>query len=126
MTKAFNQTTRVLDRWQAEGQVTDVPRAHLYDPNNNRRFSTRFVEDGTYVRLKNVSLGYNLPTGLLGKAKISAARVYVTGQNLLTFTDYSGYDPEVSADPSVTVGFGRDLGVYPQARTYTVGLNLQF
>ncbi|WP_410493088.1 SusC/RagA family TonB-linked outer membrane protein [Catalinimonas alkaloidigena] len=126
MADPFNQTTRVLDRWTPANPDTDMPRAVRYDPNNNRRFSTRFVEDGTYVRLKNLTLAYNLPNALMQRAKLGGVRIYATGQNLLTFTNYSGYDPEVSADPFSSVGFGRDYGVYPQARTYTVGLNVTF
>ncbi|GAB3903160.1 TonB-dependent receptor [Larkinella knui] len=122
----FNQTTRVLDRWRPGNTATDVPRAVRYDPNQNNRFSSRFVESGTYTRLKNLTLAYNLPAKTLQRAKVSSIRVYLTGQNLLTFTNYSGYDPEVSADPFSSVGFGRDYGVYPQARTYTAGINVTF
>lgn len=126
MADPLNQTTRVLDRWTPTNRDTDLPRAVRNDPNQNNRFSNRFIEDGTYVRLKNLTLAYTVPGAFTQKAKISALRVYVTGQNLITWTDYSGYDPEVSADPFSNTGFGRDFGVYPQARTYTVGLNATF
>ncbi|CCH53990.1 TonB-dependent receptor [Fibrisoma limi BUZ 3] len=126
MSDPLNQTTAVLNRWTPTNTNTTVPRAVRYDPNQNNRFSTRFVEDGTYTRLKNLTIAYNLPNTFLQRAKISGVRVYLTGQNLLTFTNYSGYDPEVSADPFSSVGFGRDYGVYPQARTYTAGLNVTF
>ncbi|MCB2379235.1 TonB-dependent receptor [Hymenobacter sp. BT635] len=126
MYQALNQTTRVLNRWTPTNRDTDVPRAVLSDPAGNNQVSNRFIEDGTYVRLKNLTLAYALPTGLIQKAGISGIRLYVTGQNLLTWTDYTGYDPEVSADPFSSTGFGRDLGVYPQSRTYTVGLNATF
>jgi TonB-linked SusC/RagA family outer membrane protein len=126
MSDPLNQTTRVLDRWTPTNRDTDVPRAIRNDPNQNNRFSNRFLEDGSYVRLKNLTLAYNIPGTLTQKAKLSALRVYVTGQNLITWTDYSGYDPEVSADPFSNTGFGRDFGVYPQSRTYTVGLNATF
>ncbi|QIX61464.1 TonB-dependent receptor [Hymenobacter lutimineralis] len=126
MAGPVNQTTAVLNHWTETNRDADLPRAVFSDPNQNNRFSTRFVEDGTYVRLKNLTLAYNLPTSLIEKAKFSGLRLYVTGQNLLTWTDYSGYDPEVSADPFSSTGFGRDFGVYPQARTYTVGLNATF
>ncbi|TGE23579.1 SusC/RagA family TonB-linked outer membrane protein [Hymenobacter metallicola] len=121
-----NQSTAVLNRWTPTNTNTNIPRAVIGDPNGNNRFSTRFVEDGSYVRLKNVTLAYNLPLTLVQKAHFSGLRLYVTGQNLLTWTDYSGYDPEVSADPFSNTGFGRDFGVYPQARTYTIGLNASF
>ena len=123
---AYNGTKNLLDRWTSEGQQTDVPRANVNDPNNNRRFSTRFIEDGSYIRMKNVMLAYSLPQSVIEKLGLSQFRLYVSGQNLLTFTDYSGYDPEVSADPTLSVGFGRDLGVYPQPKTYTVGVNVKF
>ncbi|OUJ70552.1 SusC/RagA family TonB-linked outer membrane protein [Hymenobacter crusticola] len=126
MSDAFNQTTRVLDRWTPTNTNTDVPRAVAGDPNQNNRFSTRFLEDGTYVRLKNLTLAYNLPANLTKKISSSNIRVYVTGQNLVTWTNYSGYDPEVSASPFAALGFGRDFGVYPQARTYTAGINVSF
>ncbi|AII50719.1 SusC/RagA family TonB-linked outer membrane protein [Hymenobacter sp. APR13] len=126
MSQALNQTTRVLNRWTPTNTNTDVPRAVFGDPAGNNQVSSRFIEDGSYVRLKNLTLAYGLPQSVLQKSGISGVRVYVTGQNLLTWTDYSGYDPEVSADPFSSTGFGRDLGVYPQARTYTVGLNATF
>ncbi|WBA42308.1 SusC/RagA family TonB-linked outer membrane protein [Hymenobacter canadensis] len=126
MSQALNQNTRVLDRWTPTNTNTDVPRAVFGDPAGNNQVSSRFIEDGSYVRLKNLTLAYGLPMSVLQKSGISGVRVYVTGQNLLTWTDYSGYDPEVSADPFSSTGFGRDLGVYPQARTYTVGLNATF
>jgi hypothetical protein len=126
LTGPVNQLTTVLDRWTPTNTNTSIPRAVFNDPNNNGRFSSRWIEDGSYVRLKNVTLGYNLPTALVSKAHIGSLRVYVSGQNLITWTDYSGYDPEVSADPFSSTGFGRDFGVYPQSRTYTVGLNASF
>ncbi|RPD45046.1 TonB-dependent receptor [Hymenobacter sediminis] len=126
MSAGSNQTTRVLDRWTPTNTNTSVPRAIFGDPNRNTRVSDRFIEDGSYVRLKNVTLAYTLPATITQRAAISSMRLYVTGQNLITWTDYSGYDPEVSADPFSTTGFGRDLGVYPQSRTYTVGINATF
>ncbi|GAB2866907.1 TonB-dependent receptor [Hymenobacter ruber] len=126
MGAARNQSTRVLNHWTPTNTNTDVPRAVLADPNLNARYSDRFLEDGSYVRLKNLTLAYNLPVGLIKHAALSSLRLYVTGQNLITWTHYSGYDPEVSSDPYSTTGLGRDLGVYPQSRTYTVGLNASF
>ena len=126
MSAPLNQDTRVLNRWTPTNTNTNVPRAVFGDPNGNARYSDRFLEDGSYVRLKNLTLAYNLPQALTQKALISNLRLYVTGQNLLTWTHYSGYDPEVSSAPFSTTGQGRDFGVYPQARTYTVGLNATF
>jgi TonB-linked SusC/RagA family outer membrane protein len=122
----LNQSTRVLNHWTPTNTNTDIPRPVRNDPNGNNRFSTRWLEDGSYVRLKNVTLAYNFPTALTKHAAIQNLRLYVTGQNLITWTNYLGYDPEVSADPFSSTGFGRDFGVYPQARTYTVGINANF
>jgi TonB-linked SusC/RagA family outer membrane protein len=121
-----NQTTRVLNHWTPTNTNTDIPRPVRYDPAGNNRFSNRWLEDGSYVRLKNVTLAYTIPAALSKHAAIQNLRVYVTGQNLITWTHYLGYDPEVSANPFSTTQPGVDYGVYPQSRTYTVGLNATF
>jgi len=107
---------------------TKTPRATLTDPNDNDRVSTRYIEDGSYLRIKNISLGYNLPKSLIQKAKIENIRVYVNIQNLYTFTKYSGYDPEVGASTQDSTGmtFGVDNGRYPSPTTYSCGLNITF
>jgi TonB-linked SusC/RagA family outer membrane protein len=122
----LNQSTRVLNHWTPTNTNTDIPRPVRNDPNGNNRVSNRWVEDGSYVRLKNLTLAYNFPTTLTKHAAIQNLRLYVTGQNLITWTNYLGYDPEVSADPFSSTSFGRDYGVYPQSRTYTIGLNANF
>ncbi|WP_349317637.1 TonB-dependent receptor [Chitinophaga sp. MM2321] len=124
MKSAINATTNTLHRWKKEGDQTDVPRAVIGDPNNNTRASDRFIEKGTYVRLKNLTLAYNLPANVIEKLHIGGARFYITGQNLLTFTNYSGWDPEVSYTNGA-IGFGVDYFVYPQARTFLFGLNVK-
>ena len=120
-----NRPDRVLNRWTGPGTSNEEPRVSLTDPNQNARVSDRFIEDGSYFRLKNAQLGYNLPTAWLQRAKIQRLRVYVSGQNLLTFTNYSGLDPEIG-----TVGgaleIGIDRGFYPQARTVLGGFQLEF
>lgn len=126
MASAVNQTSAVLDRWTPGNPNTQMPRAVTGDPNLNNRFSTRFVEDGSYVRLKNITLGYSFPSSAIKFLRMSQLRIYATAQNLVTWTHYSGYDPEVSADPFSSTGFGRDLGVYPQSRTYIFGANVTF
>jgi TonB-linked SusC/RagA family outer membrane protein len=126
MSAPLNQDTRVLNRWTPTNTNTNVPRAVFGDPNSNARYSDRFLEDGSYVRLKNLTLAYSLPTTLTKRALLRTVRVYATAQNLITWTHYSGYDPEVSSAPFSTTGFGRDFGVYPQARTYTLGINANF
>ena len=125
-TTALNQSTAVLNHWTPTNTNTDIPRPVFGDPAGNNRVSTRFIEDGSYVRLKNLTLAYNLPAGMAKHVALKNLRIYGTAQNLVTWTNYSGYDPEVSADPFSTTGFGRDFGVYPQSRTYTVGLNATF
>ncbi|SFQ77462.1 SusC/RagA family TonB-linked outer membrane protein [Hymenobacter arizonensis] len=112
-------STRVLGRWTGPGTSNDVPRAVAGDPNTNLRVSSYYVEDGSYMRIKTLTLGYSLPKSLTDKVGGKQVRVYVSGQNLLTLTKYSGYDPEVGAR-------GVDLGVYPQPRVFLAGLNLGF
>lgn len=119
MSVAQNQVTSVLDRWSPTFTTGKLPRAIFNDPNKNTRVSNRFIEDGSYFRIKNVTLGYNLPKGLIQRVKIQTARVYVSAQNLFTFTKYTGFDPEVSAN-------GIDLNVYPVTRTFSAGINLIF
>ncbi|RSK46633.1 SusC/RagA family TonB-linked outer membrane protein [Hymenobacter perfusus] len=114
-----NGTTRILNRWTGEGTSNDVPRAINGDPNRNLRVSTHFIEDGSYVRLKNLTFGYTLPKSIMSRISASQLRVYFTAQNLATLTKYTGYDPEVSAS-------GVDLGIYPQARVFMGGLNIGF
>jgi len=119
MSVAQNQTVKVLDRWTGEGTSNSVPRAVFSDPNGNTRLSDRFIEDGSYLRLKNVTLGYTVPEEIIGKATIRDLRVYLSCQNLFTLTDYSGFDPEVG------VG-GVDNSTYPLTRTISFGLNFSF
>lgn len=119
MSSAQNQTTATLDRWTGAGTSNTMPRAVYSDPNGNTRASDRYVEDGSYLRIKTVTLGYTFPVRMTQKLKISSARIYATGQNLLTFTKYSGFDPEVPVN-------GIDLNVYPVTRTFSIGVNLSF
>ncbi len=119
-----NQSVTVLNRWKAPGQVTDIPKA-IYGDVSNSDISSRFVEDGSYVRLKSVTLGYALPKRFLSKLGLSNAGLYVTGENLFTITDYTGYDPESSAFTG-NGAFGIDFGSYPQPRQVILGLNVSF
>lgn len=125
-----NATTEVLDAWTPENTDTNIPRVV---GNRGREISSRFVEDGSYVRLKNLALGYNFPSDLVEKIGVDNIRVAVSGQNLLTFTDYSGLDPEVSyfgsggqstGDANTTQGF--DFGNYPTIRSVNFSLSLRF
>lgn len=113
-----NQTTAVLDRWTEEGSSNSIPRAIYSDPNKNTRTSNRFVEDGSYLRLKNVTLGFSLPKSKLEKTYLKGLRVYFSAQNLFTLTQYSGFDPEV-------IG-GVDNSNYPQTQTLSFGVDLKF
>jgi TonB-linked SusC/RagA family outer membrane protein len=117
-----NQTTEMLRRWMKPGDVTDIPR--VGDETNNR--TSRFIENGSFMRIKNVTFGYNFPKALLSKAKIKSARIYVSGQNLYTFTAYSGMDPEVNYYGNDNVILGTDFFTYPQSRTLMFGINLGF
>ncbi|MHC8947779.1 SusC/RagA family TonB-linked outer membrane protein [Sphingobacterium hungaricum] len=116
-----NQTTRVLDRWQVPGQITDVPRAG-YTMHN----STYFIEDGSYLRLKNISLGYNFASDKLRNKGIGRLQPYMSVSNLLTFTKYTGMDPEVNQWGNNGAVQGIDWGTYPQSKAFVLGLNIEF
>ncbi|MFL9483476.1 SusC/RagA family TonB-linked outer membrane protein [Chitinophagaceae bacterium LWZ2-11] len=119
-----NYQTTVLNRWHGEGTSNNYPRVSTGDLNGNfSNPSTFFLEDGSFIRLKNVSLGYNVKWKGLKAAKISSLRVYATGSNLLVLTKYTGLDPEVAGS---SLGLGIDNGVYPQPRTVTFGVSVGF
>ena len=104
-----------------------LPRPSLYgDPNDNDRISDRYIEDGSYLRVRNISLGYTFPKQMLSKAKIESLRLYTNIQNLWTITGYSGYDPEVGVSTTSANVYGLDNGRYPSPTTYSVGVNLTF
>ncbi len=113
-----NYSNAVIGRWNGPGSSNSMPRLALNDPNGNNRVSDRFVEDGSYLRIKNVRLSYSLPSKWANYLTMKKAQFYVSAQNLLTITNYSGMDPEV--------GGGVDIGFYPQARTYLVGATIEF
>lgn len=114
-----NQTKKVLDRWTGEGTSNSMPRAVYSDPNKNTRHSNRFIEDGSYLRIKNLTFGYTVPQTLTKKCYLQSLRVYLSCQNLYTFTKYSGFDPEVGTS-------GVDLSNYPLTRTFSFGVNVKF
>ncbi len=121
-----NQSRDQLARWQNPGDITDVPQARLFGANGTGE-SSRYLSDGSYVRLKTITLGYSLPTALIERANLSRLRIYVSGQNLLTFTDYTGWDPEVNTDYLAgNIGQGNDFYSAPQARAVTLGVNIGF
>jgi hypothetical protein len=129
MLRLFNASPDVLRAWTPQNTNTDVPRAVNGDPNNNSRTSTRFIEDGSYLRLKNLSIGYTIPAATLQRitgGRLGNFRVYVASQNLLTFTRYTGYDPEIGSRFNSSLTQGIDYGQFPQARTLMVGLQAGF
>jgi TonB-linked SusC/RagA family outer membrane protein len=132
MRLGMNQSAAVVDRWKNPGDITDIPRA-IKDDVSNSEVSSRYIENGSYLRLKSVTLGYSLPKSVISKLRISRLMVYVTSENLLTFTKYSGFDPEVSAfsasnqdNTSKNTAPGVDFGTYPQSRDFVFGLNVTF
>jgi TonB-linked SusC/RagA family outer membrane protein len=118
-----NQLQSIVSRWRVEGQQTELPKATYGDPMGNSRFSDRWIEDGSYLRLRAVSLSYVF--SIKKESFLKNATAYVTGNNLLTFTKYMGYDPEFSSSPSVFAQ-GIDTGLDPQFRSVTVGVKLGF
>ncbi|SHJ05849.1 TonB-linked outer membrane protein, SusC/RagA family [Hymenobacter daecheongensis DSM 21074] len=119
LTTNGNSSTRVLKRWTGPGTSNDVPRAIAGDPNLNLRISSYFVEDGSYMRIKLLTVGYTIPKTILSRVAAQSLRLYVSSQNLLTLTEYMGFDPEVGPG-------GVDRGVYPQSRVFLAGLNIGF
>ncbi len=118
-----NNDISTLDRWTPTNTDTDIPRATgVRAP---MRFSDKWLEDGSYIRLKTITLGYQFPMSLLERLNVSSLGLFVTGTNLLTFSDYSGYDPDVARSASVTQQ-GYDQGIYPQSKSFIVGLNIGF
>ena len=116
-----NKPASILSRWTGPGTSNTEPRASFVDGNNNIRPSTRYVEDGSYFKIRNVQLGYNF--NMKNSGYLDSVRLYLQGKNLMTFTDYSGFDPEMSGGVLDT---GIDRGNYPSPRTVSVGLNVKF
>ena len=118
----YNFDVSYLDRWTGEGTSDTEPR--VTNGGHNYEVSDRFLEDGSYWRIRNISLGYSLPAQLLSRYQIQQLRIYVSGTNILTTTEYTGYAPEFSSGDVLSVGI--DRGIYPIAKTYNIGLNLSF
>lgn len=119
-----NRPTSILDRWTGEGTSNSEPRYTWIDTNNNYRVSDLYIENGSYMKLKNIQFGYNIPTAILDKMGASAWRFYISAENLVTITSYSGADPEIGAQGSFDIGI--DRAIYPQARTFRLGTSLTF
>ena len=119
-----NRFASTLDRWTGAGTSNSEPRVSFIDSNNNRRASDRYIEDGSYLRIKNIQLGYTFPESFANQIGFDEIRAYTQVKNLLTLTEYSGYDPEISNDGVLNTGI--DIGTYPQPRTWSMGLNIKF
>ncbi|MCB0650259.1 MAG: TonB-dependent receptor [Saprospiraceae bacterium] len=131
--RGFNSYKEILDRWTPEHTNTDIPKVSIDDRNGNRRISTRWLEDGSYFRIRNISLGYNFKD-LFKTDAIGSFRVYLTVQNAFTFTKYPGLDPEIQANTNDTQGInissdlavGIDWGTVPAPRTIIAGIRMDF
>lgn len=123
MDSGTNMFKSTLNAWTENNSNTAIPRAVLKDPNMNTRESDRFLEKGNFIRLRQLQLGYTLPKTWTKKAYIDKCRLYVSGENLLTWTNYSGIDPEFSSDILDT---GVDVFIFPFTRSYVVGLQVTF
>jgi len=142
MLRLFNAGTAVLDAWTPTNTNTAIPRAISGDPNQNARTSDRFIENGSYLRLKTLSVGYTIPLTTATKGNLNNIRIYVSGQNLFTITKYTGYDPEVGAYTPLVNGVpstpgtsgsnsgklnnGIDYGLMPSSRTFLGGIQINF
>jgi len=127
LNSVFAPTQNAWDnRWQQEGDQTSIPRIASGDPNNNRRESDRYIEDGDYIRLKTITLAYQLPSDFLSKINVKNLKVFVSGYNLWTATGYSWFDPEVNGFDGSNIALGTDFLTYPQPQSIVGGLKFEF
>ncbi len=140
MVNAANQSTAVLARWEKPGQVTNIPGVSLDGTTNNSLISSRFLENGSYLRFKTITLAYRFNRKWIDKLGLGSASVYISGNNLFTITRYKGFDPEVNSfgnpirfkadgtasndNESRNISLGLDNGAYPQSKMILFGLNL--
>lgn len=122
--KTTSKYTDILNSWNGEGSSSSIPRLTTKDKNDNFRISDRYIEDGSYLRLRNIQLGYSFPMNFSEKLRVERVRLYVAAQNLFTFTNYSGLDPEIGKYDSLSTGI--DRGTFPHARTWMIGANITF
>lgn len=115
-----------LNSWTAASPNNNEPRMTAQDPNNNNRFSDRYLMDGSYLRLKNIQIGYSIPKSIIDRVKINSLRVYIAADNLFTITNYEGFDPEIGSYYGNPYSYGVDVGTYPQPRTYRAGVTVNF
>ncbi|MCD8194468.1 MAG: hypothetical protein LUD74_08000 [Tannerellaceae bacterium] len=122
----WSNSKEMMNRWTPDNPTSDLPRIHAGDPNQNDRFSDRFVENGSYFRLRTLQLGYTLPKSLTQKVFLNQARFYLSADNLFTVTKYSGFNPEIGDHFNNPLNAGVDVAAYPVPRTFTIGCNLKF
>ena len=122
----WNMSTEMMNRWTGPGTTNEYPRMHASDPNQNIRFSDRYIENGSFLRISNIQIGYTLPRSLMSKLSITRLRIYASVDNLHVFTTYRGFDPEMGDYQGESLNAGVDMGAYPRPRTTTIGLNLTF
>lgn len=122
----LNQSADVLNRYTESNPNASIPRFVNQWHSNNTKNSDRYIEDGSYLRIQNIAIGYNLPERWMKSVKASSARIYLSAQNLYTFTKYSGYDPEIGSFNKSVLSQNVDNGHYPNPRTFTIGANIQF
>jgi TonB-dependent starch-binding outer membrane protein SusC len=122
-TSVTNKSSEIFNAWTTTGQVTDVPKLYWND-NQWNQTSTRWLEKGDFVRLRNIQVGYNIPRSIISRAKINTLRVYGQIQNAYTFTQYKGIDPEANANGNTNIGLGIDNNRPYLPRTITFGLSL--
>jgi TonB-linked SusC/RagA family outer membrane protein len=123
----WGMSTEMRRRWRQPGDVTDIPKAFTSaNVGLNQTDNSRYLSDGSYMRLKNITLAYDLPANIVSKARLKSVKVYVTGQNLLTFTRYNGADPEVSTFANTNTAAGTDFLTQPQNKVYQFGINIGF
>ncbi len=120
-----NQLATQMNYWKQPGDITDIPQPR-FDEANGIRPSSRYIQDGSYLRIKNIVLGYNLPKEAINKYKVQRARIYASATNLFTLTNYEGYDPEINTTFAGAVQLGTDFYTPPQPRTITLGINVGF
>jgi hypothetical protein len=122
----YNNWYEDINNVRVKNPETTIPRSHWADPNQNTRMSDRYIEDGSFLRIKNISLGYTIPQKFSTKYGIQTLKVYTNIQNLVTFTKYTGFDPEIGQDTLDPYVFGLDNGRYPSPRIISLGLNITF
>lgn len=126
----YNKNSSITNAWRPDNTNTHIPRVTLDDPNNNIRPSDYYIDNASFVRLKNLKVGYTLPQGIVSKLKMDRIYFYLQGQNLFTISGYEGIDPEVGlqsySSESRNLDMGVDRGIYPLARTFTLGVNVSF